>query len=1476
MTKLFSKKDFKDNCGFGLIANIKGNPSHNIVKDSIKALKSMTHRGAIGADGKTGDGCGLLLDIDKDFFKKTLKEEQNIELIENYAIGQLFLSSKIEKILPQIKKILNKQKLKLIAYRKVPVNKKILGEIALDCLPNIYQLFVRSNEKIFYENQFDTSLYQSRKFIEEIYQDDEELYFCSFSSKTIVYKGLMLPEAIDKFYLDLGSSEFKSSICVFHQRFSTNTSPKWHLAQPFRLLAHNGEINAIRGNRNWVKARSSKFKTPLIPKVQTFKQLVNESGSDSSSLDNMIELLLKGGVNLFRAVRMVIPPAWQNAQILDPDIRSFHEYNSMHMEPWDGPAGIVMSDGKWAVCLLDRNGLRPARFQIDSDDNITIASETGVNPVENDKIISKGRIGPGGIIAVNTFTGELLNQTEIDNDLKTKFPYREWLKKNTEYIESTLDTFEGPGLKKMDAEEFAISSKQFLLFKEERTSVIKPLAVDSQEGTGSMGDDTALAVMSKIHRQIYDYFRQQFAQVTNPPIDSLREVGVMSLETCYGPELNVYEETPEHAKRLVTSTPVLSHKKLQSILKNKYFSCEEFNLEYSSDKKLLNALKDLQKKVVKSVKNGKVIIHLVEKLPKEDSLSINALLAVGCIHQELVKLGLRSEANIVVTSSSARDTHQIACLIGFGATAVYPTLAYQTILDLSDRNELQGSPHSNCARYRKGINKGLLKIISKMGISTISSYRGSQLFEVVGLNKDIVDLCFTNTVSRIKGKGFKELDFEQRSLSEYSRSNLADMSVGGLLKYIHGGEYHAYNPEIVKKLQDAVAHTSYDTYQEYSNLVDNRPPAMLRDLLEVTKNKSVNINNVENQKNILKRFDSAGMSLGALSPKAHETLAEAMNSLGARSNSGEGGEAIERYGNANMSKIKQVASGRFGVTPHYLRNAEVLQIKIAQGAKPGEGGQLPGGKVNKLIAKLRYSTPGVTLISPPPHHDIYSIEDLAQLIFDLKQVNPKALVSVKLVSEPGVGTIACGVAKAYADLITISGHDGGTGASPLTSIRYAGSPWELGLAETQQSLRDSGLRHKIRLQADGGLKTGLDVIKAAILGAESFGFGTGPMIAMGCKYLRICHLNNCATGVATQREDLINHHFVGEKDRVRNYFKFIADDVRYHLSQMGVTNLEDIIGQTQYLKVIDDIDDRHKSIDLSGLLYKDKKIKESFFCTVKKNDPWDKAVLSKKIFKKTKEAINNSESLSIDFKIENTDRSVGGNVSGYIAEKYGENGLTNPVELNFTGSAGQSFGCWNANGLNLILDGDANDYVGKGMNGGKIVIKNKSNYASYKNNTVLAGNTCLYGATGGEVYISGIVGERFGVRNSGARAVIEGAGDHCCEYMTGGHITVLGSVGLNFGAGMTGGFSYVLDEERTFFDKCNRGLVNLERITTEDMQPHRKHLKEIIENHYKYTGSAKAKDISDDFEKYEPYFWLVMPAASNIRDLLKATTANAA
>ena len=1474
-TKLFDPNFEKDNCGFGLIAQKDGIRSRSIVNNAIKGLTSMTHRGAIGSDKKTGDGCGLLFDLNHNFFKSTLKQEQNISTPNHFAVAMIFHSKKLEAYLNQINKIFNDEDLELFATRKVPINRSVLGKISRKSLPNISQIFITSIDKDLNRNKFEACLYQARKFIEEKFCIEEDFYICSMSSQTIIYKGLMLPNAIDQFYIDIAKPNFEAKICLFHQRFSTNTLPKWHLAQPFRLLAHNGEINAIRGNRNWARARQSKFSSPLIPKINKFKDLVNENGSDSSALDNMIELLNKGGIDLFRALRMVLPPAWQNVHSIDQDLKAFHEYNSMHMEAWDGPAGIVLSDGRLAICLLDRNGLRPSRFQIDKDGIVTVGSEIGINPTKETNILSKGRISAGGIFAIDTETGELINQSEIDEKLKLSKPYRKWLKSSAHYLESSFFEFDGPVIKSITKERLLKASKYFMLYSEEKDSIIKPLAVESNEGTGSMGDDTALAALSKMPRQIYDYFRQQFAQVTNPPIDSLRESSVMSLETCFGPELNIFEETEEHARRIVTTSPVLSHKKLITLRKNKLFKIKEFNLAYDQSMSLKKAIIRLGDEVEKAVKDGYSIIQLNEDLPNEGELSINALLATGYIHQNLVKSGLRSDANILVSSASARDTHSIACLLSFGATAVYPWLAFQIILDLTKRGEISGSPTGNCAKYRKGINKGLLKIISKIGISTISSYRGSQLHEIVGISSEVVDLCFTNTVSRIEGKTFKLLKKQDKKLMEYATSNLSDINPGGLLKFVHGGEYHSYNPDVVETLQRAVKTSSREEFDRYSHHVNNRPSSSLRDQLKIRSSlKPIDLSKVESAKNILKRFDSAGMSLGALSPVAHETLAEAMNELGARSNSGEGGEDSNRHNTIKMSKIKQVASGRFGVTPSYLVNAEVLQIKIAQGAKPGEGGQLPGGKVNDLIAKLRFSTPGITLISPPPHHDIYSIEDLAQLIFDLKQVNPNALVSVKLVAEPGVGTIACGVAKAYADLITISGHDGGTGASPLSSIRFAGSPWELGLAETHQALRSAGLRNQVRVQTDGGLKTGLDVVKAAILGAESFGFGTGPMIAMGCKYLRICHLNNCATGVATQRKDIIDNHFVGEKERVKNYFNFIADDVRSILAELGYKKLENIIGKTELLEDVSSMN--NSDIDLSPLLQTDNKSKSSHFCNVKFNNPWDKGDLSKKILKKFKRSIDQEIPNEIALKITNRDRSVGAPISGYIAKIYGAKGLKQTQTIKLTGNAGQSLGVWNSKGLDIILNGDANDYVGKGMSGGRIIIKNSADYANQSEPIVLVGNTALYGATGGELFVSGTVGERFAVRNSGATSVIEGAGDHCCEYMTGGHVTVLGKVGSNFGAGMTGGFAYVLDIDKTFFDKCNRELINLERIIGEDMNGHRQHLKDQIIKHHKFTNSPRSKAIIEDFESYEPLFWLISPKALSVNDLLKATTASAA
>ncbi|MGO1233531.1 MAG: glutamate synthase large subunit, partial [Marinobacter sp.] len=1324
---------------------------------------------------------------------------------------------------------------------------------------------------------FAISLFVGRRHAERDMVDDSEFYICSLSHRTLAYKGLMMPADLANFYPDLSDPDLQTAICVFHQRFSTNTMPRWPLAQPFRFLAHNGEINTIEANRNWAMARAAKFSSPDLPDLQTLQPLVNLSGSDSSSMDNMLEVLLAGGVDLFRAVRMMIPPAWQNVDTMDSELRAFYEYNSLHMEPWDGPAGLVMSDGRHALCMLDRNGLRPARWVVTKDDFITLASEVGTYSYAPEDVVAKGRVGPGQMLVVDTETSEVLHTEDVDQRLKTAQPYKRWLKENALRVETTLNQGTAE-FQLMEQSELQIHQKMFNVSFEERDQVLRPLGENAQEAVGSMGDDTPMAVLSSKVRHVADYFRQKFAQVTNPPIDPLRESIVMSLETCLGVEQNVFEETPGHADRIILSTPVLSPSKFLRLSENDRpgFEVARIPMSYTPETGLEQGIRQVCEQAEQAVRDGKVLLILTDKDLVKGELPVNALMATGAVHHHLVAKGLRCDSNLIVESGWARDPHHFAVLFGFGATAVYPYLAYEVLNDLIRTGELLMDPIDAKNNYRKGINKGLLKILSKMGISTITSYRGAQLFEAIGLADDLVDLCFKGVPSRIQGADFTDFQKDQELLASVAWKPRKPLSQGGILKYVHGQEYHAFNPDVVGTLQDAVISGDYSDYKQYASLVNDRPVATLRDLLVFKKDlKPIDLSDVEPVENIFPRFDSAAMSLGALSPEAHEALAVAMNTLGGRSNSGEGGEDPARYGSNKRSKIKQVASGRFGVTAEYLRSADVMQIKVAQGAKPGEGGQLPGGKVNELIARLRYSVPGVTLISPPPHHDIYSIEDLAQLIFDLKQVNPEALVSVKLVSEPGVGTIAAGVAKAYADLITVSGYDGGTAASPLTSIRYAGSPWELGLTETQQALRANDLRGKIRLQTDGGIKTGLDVVKGAILGAESFGFGTTPMVALGCKYLRICHLNNCATGVATQNEYLREEHFKGTVEMAMNFFRFVAEETREWMAKLGVSNLQDLVGRVDLLERLPGDTERQHKLDLSRLLANDHiPADKPQTCQVERNHPFDEGQLAEQMVKDTAAAIAEKSGGAWSYKVTNCDRSIGARLSGEIAARYGNQGMiSSPITLDLTGTAGQSFGVWNVGGLNLILEGDANDYVGKGMTGGKLVIKppRVSNFKTQE--TSIVGNTCLYGATGGKLFAAGTAGERFAVRNSGAHAVVEGAGDHCCEYMTGGLVTVLGNTGYNFGAGMTGGFAYVLDRDNTFVDKYNHELVEIQRISREDMEAHRNHLRGVIREHISETGSAWAEHLLEDFDDYISRFWLVKPKAANLRSLLASTRA---
>ncbi|OBX55757.1 glutamate synthase large subunit [Moraxella osloensis] len=1476
---LYQPDVFKDNCGFGLIAHTHGEASHDLVQTAIHSLSCMTHRGGVAADGKTGDGCGLLIATPKVFFKK-IASDNGFTLNEIFAVGTVFVN--LDKALAQhsqdtLSQAIEAQGLLVAGWRDVPVDLSIVGDIARESLPGFKQILVNCPINMD-EATFNRKLFVARRKAEIELKDDPLFYVTSLTSQVVIYKGLVMPADLPAFFLDLQDERLASHIVVFHQRFSTNTLPRWPLAQPFRYLAHNGELNTIDGNRDWAVARTPKFVTDLIPELQELQPLVNRVGSDSSSLDNMLEVLVSGGMDLFRALSILVPPAWQNVDTMDMDLRAFYEFYSQHMEAWDGPAGLVIQDGRYAVCMLDRNGLRPSRWVTTKNGYITVASEIGTWDYQPEDVIAKGRVGPGQMLVIDTETGNIMDTKAVGRQLKKAHPYRLWLRENAVRLRDDEQLEEKAYEQRETGENLLALQKMFHITNEERTEIIRPSAENGQEAVGSMGDDTPMAVLSKQVRHVADFFRQQFAQVTNPPIDPLREAIVMSLETCLGSEKNIFEPTPDHANRIVLSSPVLSSSKMMQLrsVTKPGFEIETIDLNYDESMALDDAIRNICEQAAQAVRAGKVLIVLSDRNIEKGKVPANAIMVTGAVHHHLINVGLRADANLIIETGLVRDSHQLAVLLGFGATAVYPYLAYNVIADLVDKGDLLGDPLYAKNNFRKSLDKGLLKILSKMGISTVSSYRGAQLFEAVGLSEEVVELCFTGVESRISGATFDDLAIDQQILAKNAFTKRVPLDQGGLLKFVFNKEYHAFNPDVIQALHKAVRTGDYDNYKEYASIVNSRPVATLRDLLQLDTSKSISVDDVEPIEQILKRFDSAGMSLGALSPEAHEAISTAMNTIGGRSNSGEGGEDPTRYGTIRNSKIKQVASGRFGVTPAYLRSAEVMQIKIAQGAKPGEGGQLPGGKVNSLIARLRYSVPGVTLISPPPHHDIYSIEDLAQLIFDLKQVNPNALVSVKLVSRPGVGTIATGVAKAYADLITISGYDGGTAASPLSSIHYAGSPWELGLSEAHQSLRVNGLRHKVRVQTDGGLKTGLDVVKAAILGAESFGFGTTPMIAVGCKYLRICHLNNCPTGVATQKSELRDEHFIGEAEMLINFFRFVAQETREWLAALGVRSMEELVGRTDLLSAMSGTTNKQQHLNLAPLLFTHSKGDgKPQTCQVERNEPFDKGLLAEQMVIDMMETIKSAKGGDFSYRIGNCDRSIGARISGEIAALHGNNGMASaPINLHLTGTAGQSLGVWNAGGLNIKLEGDANDYVGKGMAGGEIVIYPPKGSTFASQQTAIIGNTCLYGATSGHLYAAGTAGERFAVRNSGCFAVVEGTGDHCCEYMTGGVVTVLGKTGLNFGAGMTGGFAYVLDLDGDFFDRCNHELIDMHRISSEQTENHRINLMSIIKTHVAKTGSQWGQTILDDFEHYVRKFYLVKPKAANITSLLKTTMAD--
>ncbi len=1469
----------RDSCGFGLIASLDDQPSHWLIGTAITSLKRLTHRGAIAADGKTGDGCGLLIKKPERFLRAVARDA-GIKLAPRFAAGNVFLNTDPAQAAAAravFAAQLAREGLEVAGWREVPTDPGACGEEALKTLPRIEQLFVNCRTADIDEASFNRKLFLARRRTEKALEGTDPVFYVpSLSATTLVFKGMVMPQHLAEFYPDLADPRLEASVVVFHQRFSTNTLPQWRLAHPYRYLAHNGEINTIQGNRNWAVARGPLFRSPLLPDLADIQPLVSLTGSDSQSLDNMLEVLLMGGLDVMHAMRMLVPPAWQTLDSIDPDLRAFYEYYATHMEPWDGPAGIVTTDGRYAACLLDRNGLRPARYVITKNRHLTIASETGVWDYRPEDVVTKGKLGPGDMIALDLHTGKLLSTRDIDQVLKSRHPYKTWLKRGVRYLETDLID---PRLaaEPMDRETLGTYQKMFNLTAEERDEIIRVLAADESEAVGSMGDDTPMPVLSHKNRPLYDYFRQQFAQVTNPPIDPIRESIVMSLQTQIGPECNIFVPAPEHARQIVLGSPVLSQRKLRQILGLEDFGVTHafLDLQYPEDEPLEAAILRLCDVAEKAVREGTLVLLLSDRYLVRGKLPMHALLATGAVHQRLVRAGLRSKCNLLVETGTARDPHHFACLIGYGATAVYPYMAYQTLFDMmrKGRLKLEVAERLEIGRsYRAGIRKGLYKIMSKMGITTIASYRSSQLFEIVGLSDKVVELCFTGTESRVQGADFDDLAADLAQLAARAWNPRESLEQGGIHKYVHGGEYHMYNPDVIATLQAAVMTGDYGRYREFARLVNERPVSAFRDLLRLRGDaQPIALDAVEPAEAIIARFDSAGMSLGALSPEAHEALAVAMNRLGARSNSGEGGEDPARYGTEKNSKIKQVASGRFGVTPAYLVSAEVLQIKVAQGAKPGEGGQLPGHKVNEMIARLRFARPGVGLISPPPHHDIYSIEDLAQLIFDLKQVNPQALVSVKLVAEPGVGTVAAGVAKAYADLITVSGHDGGTGASPLSSIHYAGTPWELGLSETHQTLRLMDMRHKVRLQTDGGLKTGLDVVKAAIIGAESFGFGTAPMVALGCKYLRICHLNNCATGVATQHNVLRAKFFIGLPEMVMHYFRFVAEEVREILAGLGVARLADIIGRTELLEILAGETPKQRKLDLAPILSTAGLASDRpQYCVAPSNAPFDKGELAERMVADMRGAIEARSGGEWQYVVSNFNRSIGARVSGEIARRWGDRGMADaPVVARLAGNAGQSFGVWNAGGLHLYLEGDANDYVGKGMAGGRIVLRHPRAADFLHRETIIMGNTCLYGATGGELYAAGVAGERFAVRNSGAVAVVEGAGDHCCEYMTGGVVCVLGRTGVNFGAGFTGGFAYVLDLERDFVDRYNHELIDISRLQVEAMQSHVQHLRTLIGRHVAETGSEWGEELLNDFRSYVGKFWVVKPKAASIDSLIE-------
>ncbi len=1460
---LYDASHEHDACGVGMVVNIHGNKSHELVDNALKVLENMRHRGAEGADGRTGDGAGIMLQIPHEFILL-----QGIPVPEKgkYGTGLVFLPKdpvRQQAILSIMIEEIEREGLQLMHLRNVPTNPSCLGEAALSTEPDIKQVFITgvTDDKL---ATFERTLYIIRKKIERRV-NDSDFYVCSLSSKNIIYKGMLSSMQVRQYFPDLTNNYFTSGLALVHSRFSTNTFPTWSLAQPFRLLAHNGEINTIRGNRSWMKARESVLSSETLGDIRDISPIIQPGMSDSASLDNVFEFFVMSGLSLPHAMAVMVPESFNDKNPIPEDLKAFYEYHSILMEPWDGPAALLFSDGRYAGGLLDRNGLRPARYTITKNDTMVVASEVGVMDFDPTEIAEKGRLQPGKILLIDTQEGKIYYDGEIKDRLAKAHPYRQWLSTNRIQLEKLHSG------RKVDnsVPDLIRHEIEFGFGEEDVDGTIVPMSTKGQEPTASMGNDTPLAVLSDKPQIFFNYFRQQFAQVTNPAIDSIRENLVMSLSEYIG-RVGTGILTPDetNCKMVRLPHPILTNTQLDILCNIRYkgFNTVKLPIIFECSKGedgLREALDELCKQAERSVDDGYNYIILSDRDIDADHAAIPSLLAVSAVHHYLISVGKRVQTALIVESGEIREVMHAALLLGYGASALCPYLTYAILDDLVKKGKIQENYETAEANYIKAVKKGLFKIMAKMGISTIRSYRGAKIFESIGLSESLLKTYFGTEISTVGGIGLATIARDAIALHNKAfekEINTDFLPNNGQFHWRRDGIQHAWNPETIAKLQLATRTGNYDKFKEFSKLADEKEePIFLRDFFDFRRS-PIDINEVEPVESIVKHFVTGAMSFGALSKEAHEALALAMNKLGARSNTGEGGEDSERFhstidGISLSSKTKQVASGRFGVTTEYLVNAEEIQIKVAQGAKPGEGGQLPGFKVNEIIAKTRHSIPGISLISPPPHHDIYSIEDLAQLIFDLKNVNPKAAISVKLVAESGVGTIAAGVAKAKGDLIVISGAEGGTGASPASSMRFAGISPEIGLSETQQTLVKNGLRGQVRLQVDGQLKTGRDVIMMALLGAEEFSFGTAPLIVLGCVMMRKCNLNTCPMGVATQ-DPKLRAHFRGHYKYVINYFTFLAQEVREYLAQMGARSLNEIVGHTELIVP------RHEqggtkaaALDFSRLLFKEQGDTTLYHTKEQKHDLND--VLDQQLIRGAQRAITDGEEVNLDFAIKNTDRAVGAMLSGMIAEKYGNAGLPDKtVNVKFKGSAGQSFGAFLTHGVDFKLEGECNDYFAKGLSGGRVSILPpiRSNFAAEDN--IIAGNTGLYGATGGELYVNGKVGERFGVRNSGAIAVIEGAGDHCCEYMTGGRVVVLGETGRNFAAGMSGGVAYVWDKNHNFDYFCNMDMVEINLV---DDSNYRKELHELIRQHYLYTGSKLARTMLDDWNRYVEDFIQVVP-----------------